>query len=343
MDNFQILFFLGGLLFGALIATLIFNYKINVNKKTNEILDPLKKDIEAFNELYSSSVGDEKIQRESLKTEIETLNKINAENIRINQSLSKDAQDLTAAFKADNKIQGLWGEKVLENIMKSSGLRRNFDYQRESDLNTDYQDSIGRADYIVKISNGGSIIIDAKLSFNSFKDYTNAKTNDEKKQHMKDLISKTRAHVNTLSKRNYWTSKKLKTPDFVFLFIPLDNLFHVVTDNDKEIYDDAFKKKIIFVTPSTLRAALMTIDVLWRETNLSENAEKIATEAGQLYNKISTFYDYLNKSQKSMIKALENNHSAIKNLCYGTGNLKRRAENIRDLGAKNITNEFELK
>ncbi|MEC8313666.1 MAG: DNA recombination protein RmuC, partial [Verrucomicrobiota bacterium] len=259
--------------------------------------------------------------------QIETLSTLNKE-------LSNEAKELANALKGDNKVQGNWGEQVLENILERSGLRKNIDYTREEILEIDSIDGDGRADVIVKIPDGGSIIIDSKLSFKSYLNYSNVDSLDEKEIFLEDLIKSTKAHIKNLSSKNYWSAKKIKTPDFTLMFMPIDNLFHLIVNHDKEIYDMAFENRIIFVGPSTLMASLKTISVLWREVGLSKNTEQIAEESGKLYDKFSLFVEDLIDVQKRLNTAMEKNTEALKKLYSGPGNIISKIQKIQDLGAK---------
>ena len=190
------------------------------------------------------------------------------------------------------------------------------------------------ADVIVKIPDGGSIIIDSKLSFKSYLNYSNTDSLNEKEIFLEDLIKSTKAHIKNLSSKNYWSAKKIKTPDFTLMFMPIDNLFHLIVNHDKEIYDMAFENRIIFVGPSTLMASLKTISVLWREVGLSKNTEQIAEESGKLYDKFSLFVEDLIDVQKRLNTAMEKNTEALKKLYSGPGNIISKIQKIQDLGAK---------
>ena len=321
------IYFISGLILGAVI---IWIYYSNKNKDTVDIknvLSPLETKLNEFTAAFQSAYRDEANQRSTLKGQIETLSTLNKE-------LSNEAKELANALKGDNKVQGNWGEQVLENILERSGLRKNIDYTREEILEIDSIDGDGRADVIVKIPDGGSIIIDSKLSFKSYLNYSNTDSLDEKEVFLEDLIKSTKAHIKNLSSKNYWSAKKIKTPDFTLMFMPIDNLFHLIVNHDKEIYDMAFENRIIFVGPSTLMASLKTISVLWREVGLSKNTEQIAEESGKLYDKFSLFVEDLIDVQKRINTAMEKNTEALKKLYTGPGNIISKIQKIQDLGAK---------
>ena len=321
------IYFISGLVLGAVIIWIYYSNKNKDAVDIKNVLSPLETKLNEFTAAFQSAYRDEANQRSTLKGQIETLSTLNKE-------LSNEAKELANALKGDNKVQGNWGEQVLENILDRSGLRKNIDYTREEILEIDSIDGDGRADVIVKIPDGGSIIIDSKLSFKSYLNYSNADSLDEKEVFLEDLIKSTKAHIKNLSSKNYWSAKKIKTPDFTLMFMPIDNLFHLIVNHDKEIYDMAFENRIIFVGPSTLMASLKTISVLWREVGLSKNTEQIAEESGKLYDKFSLFVEDLIDVQKRINTAMEKNTEALKKLYTGPGNIISKIQKIQDLGAK---------
>ena len=321
------IYFISGLIVGAVIIWIYYSNKNKDAVDIKNVLSPLETRLNEFTAAFQSAYRDEANQRSTLKGQIETLSTLNKE-------LSNEAKELANALKGDNKVQGNWGEQVLENILDRSGLRKNIDYTREEILEIDSIDGDGRADVIVKIPDGGSIIIDSKLSFKSYLNYSNTDSLDEKEVFLEDLIKSTKAHIKNLSSKNYWSAKKIKTPDFTLMFMPIDNLFHLIVNHDKEIYDMAFENRIIFVGPSTLMASLKTISVLWREVGLSKNTEQIAEESGKLYDKFSLFVEDLIDVQKRINTAMEKNTEALKKLYTGPGNIISKIQKIQDLGAK---------
>ena len=321
------IYFISGLIVGAVIIWIYYSNKNKDAVDIKNVLSPLETRLNEFTAAFQSAYRDEANQRSTLKGQIETLSTLNKE-------LSNEAKELANALKGDNKVQGNWGEQVLENILDRSGLRKNIDYTREEILEIDSIDGDGRADVIVKIPDGGSIIIDSKLSFKSYLNYSNTDSLDEKEVFLEDLIKSTKAHIKNLSSKNYWSAKKIKTPDFTLMFMPIDNLFHLIVNHDKEIYDMAFENRIIFVGPSTLMASLKTISVLWREVGLSKNTEQIAEESGKLYDKFALFVEDLIDVQKRIKTATEKNNEALKKLYTGPGNIISKIQKIQDLGAK---------
>ena len=323
----NLIYFFTGLIVGGVVVWIYFSNKNKDAVDIKNVLSPLENKLSEFTSTFQSAYVNESNQRSTLKGQIEILSTLNKE-------LSNEAKELANALKGDNKIQGNWGEQVLENILERSGLRKNIDYTREEILEIDSIDGDGRADVIVKIPDGGSIIIDSKLSFKSYLNYSNTDSLNEKEIFLEDLIKSTKAHIKNLSSKNYWSAKKIKTPDFTLMFMPIDNLFHLIVNHDKEIYDMAFENRIIFVGPSTLMASLKTISVLWREVGLSKNTEQIAEESGKLYDKFALFVEDLIEVQKRLKTATEKNAEALKKLYSGPGNIIGKIHKIQELGAK---------
>ena len=195
------IYFISGLIVGAVIIWIYYSNKNKDAVDIKNVLSPLETRLNEFTAAFQSAYRDEANQRSTLKGQIETLSTLNKE-------LSNEAKELANALKGDNKVQGNWGEQVLENILDRSGLRKNIDYTREEILEIDSIDGDGRADVIVKIPDGGSIIIDSKLSFKSYLNYSNTDSLDEKEVFLEDLIKSTKAHIKNLSSKNYWSAKK---------------------------------------------------------------------------------------------------------------------------------------
>ena len=302
---FNFITFSLGLIFGVIITCLIFKIKNKHYSKIEEIVSPLEEQLQEFKTTIDQAFATEDNQRKSLKDEIVLLSEFS-------QKLDDRAKDLSAAFRGDNKIQGNWGERVLENILENSGLRKEWDYKREKIL----QDDRGRPDVIVKIPDDGVIIIDSKLSFNSYRDYTNEQNPNIREQHLKNLIKSTEEHIKKLGKKSYWATKDYQTPEFVLMFFPIDNLFHVVIDNKKEIYDYAYNHNIILVGPSTLMAALKTISSLWRNIKLAGDAEKISEISGKMYDKFKLFLDDISEVQNKLNLAYRKNTEALSKLTW---------------------------
>ena len=322
--------FILGSFFGIIVMIIIYKVKNKHYLKIKEIVSPLEEQLQEFKSTIDDAFNEEEAQRKSLKLQIGQLSEFS-------QKLDDRAKDLSAAFRGDNKIQGNWGERVLENILENSGLRKEWDYKREKVL----QDDRGRPDVIVKIPDDGVVIIDSKLSFNSYRDYTNEDNPALRDQYLKELIKSTEEHVKKLGKKSYWATKEYKTPEFVLMFFPIDNLFHVVIDNKKEIYDYAYNHNIILVGPSTLMAALKTISSLWRNIKLASDAEKISDISGKMYDKFKLFIDDILDVQNKLNLAYRKNTSALSKLAFGKGNLTDMAFKIKDLGSKN-TKEINI-
>ena len=212
----NLIYFFTGLIVGGAVIWIYFSNKNKDAVDIKNVLSPLETKLNEFTSAFQSAYRMKQTKEAHSKGQIETLSTLNKE-------LSNEAKELANALKGDNKIQGNWGEQVLENILERSGLRKNIDYTREEILEIDSIDGDGRADVIVKIPDGGSIIIDSKLSFKSYLNYSNTDSLNEKEIFLEDLIKSTKAHIKNLSSKNYWSAKKIKTPDFTLMFMPIDN------------------------------------------------------------------------------------------------------------------------
>ncbi|APG59715.1 DNA recombination protein RmuC [Christiangramia salexigens] len=298
----------------------------NINKQNIEnILDPLKEKIKTFEDKVNFS------NNESIKRHAELgkqLQFLNEQNTRI----SEEANNLTKALKGDTKMQGNWGEMVLERVLERSGLQKGSEYFVQQSFNT----SEGRRlmpDVIIHMPGEKKMVVDSKVSLNAYERYSNETENKEKTIHLKNHLTSVRNRVNELSNKNYHAIYEMDSPDFVLLFIPIEAAFAVASQEFPGLYSDAFEKNIIIVTPTTLLAVLKTIDSMWQNEKQKQNAIEIATQAGALYDSFTNLTDELLKLGRQMDTAQNSYDSAMKKLT-GKGNLLRRVEKLKKLGAK---------
>lgn len=311
-------------------SSLISSSKTLSDINTNEItkaLKPFESQLKQFSTFYQTSVATEAADRNKLRGEITNISR-NA------IALSEDAQNLTKAMRGDNKTIGCWGEAKLENILNLSGLKKNVDYLREEDLGEGEDGKGRRADVIVKIPNDGHLIIDSKMSLKAYLDYTESKTREEELENIEKLIDSTKKHIKGLSKKHYHHSSKVKSPDFVFMFLPIEKIYNLLLENDKNLNDFAANMQIILVAPSSLLAALKTVSMVWRETHLTKNSEEIARQAGLMYDKFCNFVSDLEDVKDHLKKADSAIEGAKNKLASGRDNLVGKAKKIKDLGAK---------
>ena len=295
-------------------------------KRLSEILNPLKENIKTFEQKVEEKYVKEVKERSALMTEVKTLSELN-------QQMREDAQNLTKALKGDSKTQGNWGELILEKILESSGLIKGEEYNTE-DHYTNQEGGGSRLDVVINLPDEKQIIIDSKVSITAYTNYVSTEDEAEKENHIKAHLSSVRSHIDLLSKKDYSQIPGLNTPDFVLMFMPSEPSFSFTLQNDPNIYNYAWDKKIIIVSPTTLLATLKTVASVWKQERQTKNALEIARQSGALYDKFVGFIGDLEKIDKGLKSSQEAYNGAVNKLKTGSGNLIGRAEKIRTLGAK---------
>lgn len=290
------------------------------------ILNPLKERIKDFEEKVDKTYKAESTERISLKEQIKNL-------LDLNKQLSQDANNLVTALKGDTKKQGDWGEVVLDRILEISGLEGGREYQKQFVTENVEGDKI-KPDVIVFLPDEKHLVIDSKVSLLAYNNFTAAVSEEDKLRFAKLHIESVRAHIRGLSDKKYQTSDKLNTPDFVLLFMPIESAFSIALQTDNDLYSFAWDRKIIVVSPTTLLATLRTVASIWKQERQTKNALLIAEEGGKLYDKFVGFVEDLISIGKKMDDAKINYSEAMKKLTDGSGNLVKRAEKMRELGAK---------
>jgi len=295
-------------------------------KRLSEILNPLKENIKTFEEKVEEKYVKEVKERSALMTEIRNLSDLN-------QQMRADAQSLTKALKGDSKTQGNWGELILEKILESSGLVKGEEYKTE-DYYTNQTGGGSRLDVIIKLPDDKQIIIDSKASLTAYTNYIDTDDEQEKELQIKAHLTSVKSHIDLLSKKDYSQIPGLNTPDFVLMFMPSEPSFSFTLQNDPNIYNYAWDRKIIIVSPTTLLATLKTVASVWKQERQTKNALEIARQSGALYDKFVGFIIDLEKIDKGLKTSQDAYNGAINKLKTGSGNLIGRAEKIRTLGAK---------
>ena len=262
--------------------------------RLSEILNPLKENIKNFEQKVEDKYVKEVKERSALMTEIKTLSELN-------QQMRADAQNLTTALKGNAKTQGNWGELILDKILESSGLIKGEEYKKE-DYYTNQDGGGSRLDVIIKLPEDKQIIIDSKVSITAYINYTETNDETEKSIQIKAHLVSVKSHIDTLSKKDYSQIPGLNTPDFVLLFMPSEPSFSFTLQNDNSLWEYAWDKKIVIVSPSTLLATLKTVASVWRQERQTKNAIEIARQSGALYDKFVGFLDDLEKINKALSK-----------------------------------------
>lgn len=251
----------------------------------------------------------------------------------MNEQMSKETINLTKALKGDSKMQGNWGELVLERVLEKSGLEKGREYDvQQSFTNTDGQRVF--PDVVVHLPDGKKMIIDSKVSLTAYEKYINEESDLLKITYLKEHVNSIKRHVEQLGEKNYHDLYQIESPDFVLLFIPIEPAFASALNEDTTLYNRAFEKNVVIVTPSTLLATLRTIDSMWANQKQQENAYEIARQAGALYDKFEGFVTDLVKIGKKMDEAKSEYGNAMNKLVEGKGNLITSVEKLKKMGAK---------
>ena len=297
------------------------------NKEALEVtLSPLRRDIGDFRKQVESAYDKENAERNKLVGQLGELQKQTMQ-------ISEDAVSLANALRGDNKAQGNWGEFVLEKLLEDSGLTRG----REYDTQVAHKDESGRRrnpDVIIHLPEGRDIVIDAKVSLVDYERYFHAEDDETKQQCLRQHLNSLRAHIKGLSHKQYEDLDGVNSLDFVLIFVPVEAAFMLALDQDPEMIRDAYDRGIILASPNTLMVTLRTIKNLWRYEDQSRNAQLIADKAGGLYDHFVRFVESLNEVGKHINKSQEAWNTAHKRLAEGKGNLVRRTEELKKLGAK---------
>ena len=301
--------------------------KFTLQNKENiqNILNPLQEKILHFEKRIEEG-NKESIDRHAmLRQQIIGLKELN-------EQMSKEATNLTKALKGDTKTQGNWGEMILERVLERSGLQKGSEYSvQQSFTNADGKRVL--PDVVINLPGDKKMIVDSKVSLNAYERYSNETEETQRKQHLKNHLTAIRNRVNELGSKNYHQLYQMESPDFVLLFIPIEAAFAVASNEYPGLYSEAFDKNIIIVTPTTLLAVLKTIDSMWQNEKQKQNAIAIATQAGALYDSFTALTEELTKIGRQLGTVQNSYESAMKKLT-GKGNLLRRVEKLKKLGAK---------
>jgi DNA recombination protein RmuC len=251
----------------------------------------------------------------------------------MNEQMSKETLNLTKALKGDSKMQGNWGELILERVLEKSGLEKGREYEVQQSFTTEDGSRV-QPDVVINLPDGKKMIVDSKVSLTAYERFINEEDEDTKASFLKEHVNSIRRHVDQLSGKNYQDLYQIESPDFVLLFIPMEPAFALALNEDGSLYNKAFEKNIVIVTPSTLLATLRTIDSMWANQKQQENAYEIARQAGALYDKFEGFVSDLVKIGKKMDEAKSEYGNAMNKLVDGKGNLITSVEKLKKMGAK---------
>jgi len=311
--------------------------KFTIQNKENleSVLNPLKEQIKDFDKKISDTYEKETKERVSLVNQIEQLR-------NLNEKISQDAVNLANALKAETKTQGIWGEFVLEKVLEISGLEKGREFETQETFR-DEEGNMFRPDVIVHLPDGKDVVIDSKVSLTAYERYSSSEDAEEKMQALNSHVQSLQNHIKELGSKKYEELKQINTLNYVLMFLPIEAAYLVAIEADKELLRKAFEKNIIIVCPSTLLSTLRTIQSIWQFEHQNKNAQKIADEAGKMYDRLVDFTVHLENIGNRLSQASISYESAMKTLSTGKGNVVKKAEDLRKLGIKNkksISNEL---
>jgi len=290
------------------------------------LLTPFKEQLNGFRQKIDDVYVNEAKERASLKAQIETLYKLN-------QRITDEASNLTKALKGDKKLQGNWGEIQVEMILEQSGLKKGREFEREPNFKDDEARN-KRPDFVIHLPENKHIIIDSKVSLIDYTRYIEAETDDAKEESIKAYVQCIRNHIKGLSEKGYPKLNGMSSPDFVFMFLPVEPAFIAAFEYDQALFNDAFDSRIVVVTPTTLLATLRTVASLWSIERQNQSARKLADQAGKVYDKLRVFIEKMDKLGGQLNTANITYHDAWDTLKEGRGNLVSQAQRFLELGVR---------
>ena len=290
------------------------------------VLDPLKEKIKTFEEKVEKSYQQESAERNVLKGVVEQL-------MQQSMQIKDEANNLAKALKGDNKKQGNWGEVILERVLERSGLIKDQEYKLQASV----QEADGRRfqpDALIYLPDEKHLVVDAKLSLVAYERAVIADTEEDRVIFVKQHVQSIENHVRELSAKDYHSLYGIQSPDFVLLFIPIESSLSLAVNFKPELFSEAWDRRVVIVSPSTLLATLRTIASVWKQERQNRNVLEIAKEAGLLYDKFVGFLNDMDQLQGMIQKAADKHDEAMKKLSSGSGNVIRKIEQLKTLGAK---------
>jgi len=302
--------------------------ELNQSKMT-DILMPFQEAMKAFKERVEQTEKDSIGRHHALKEQLTELQKLN-------RRLSEDALNLTKALKGDSKTQGIWGETILNRLLEKSGLEKGREYFVQQSFKAVEGTNRQRVqpDVIIQLPDQKNLVIDAKVSLTAYERYINADDEKQQEAFLKQHLTSLKAHINGLAKKSYDELLQGESPEFILMFIAVEPAFSLALKEDPELYNYAFERNIVMVTPSTLLATLKIVDNMWRNEKQRKNAIEIATRAGALYDKFHSFIVDMEQIGHKLSSAQQTYSTAMNKLQTGKGNLISRVQKLKELGAK---------
>ena len=290
------------------------------------ILNPLKENIKAFEDKVEKVYKAESDERNTLKGVISLL-------MDQSKQIQEDANNLTKALKGDSKKQGNWGEVILEKVLERSGLVRDQEYRIQAS-HTSAEGGRYQPDVVIDLPDDKHLVVDAKVSLVAYERSVSAETEEEREGHVKAHLASIKNHIQELSAKNYQDLYKINSPDFVLLFVPIESSFSIAVQKDAELFNFAWDRKVVIVSPSTLLATLRTIASMWKQERQNRNVFEIAEQAGFLYEKFVGFLKDMEDIGRHIGSTQKAYDGAFNKLKEGSGNMINKIENLKKLGAK---------
>lgn len=302
--------------------------KFTLQNKENiqNILNPLQEKIKIFEDKVDKTHKESIDYHSALRQQILGLKEMN-------QQMSKETINLTKALKGDSKTQGNWGELVLERVLEKSGLEKDREYFVQQSFTNDEGKRI-LPDVVIHLPDNKKMIVDSKVSLTAYEQFVNTDDDLDRERFLKEHLNSLKRHIAQLSEKKYEDIYKISSPDFVLLFVPIEPAFAVALNQDNSLYNKAFEKNIVIVTPTTLLATLRTIDTMWNNEKQQRNALEIARQAGALYDKFDGLLQDLIGIGKKIDASKADYNSAMNKLVDGRGNLITSVEKLKKMGAK---------
>ncbi|MBB5321308.1 DNA recombination protein RmuC [Marinobacter oulmenensis] len=292
----------------------------------DSLLNPFRDQLQDFRKRVEDVYTNETRDRQALRSEIKSLQDLN-------KQITEEAASLTRALKGDKKVQGNWGELILERVLERSGLRKGVEYETQGSYR-DSDNQLLRPDVIVHLPDQRNLIIDSKVSLVAYQEWVNAEEDEARAEALKQHVEAVRNHIRSLSEKDYSQLNGLHSPDFVLLFMPIEPAFVAAFQQDENLFAEAFERKIIVVTPTTLLATLRTIENIWRYERQSQNARRIADRAGAVYDKLRVFVEAMERLGSQLHTAQGTYDNAMNTLTRGRGNLISQANRFVELGVR---------
>jgi DNA recombination protein RmuC len=290
------------------------------------VLSPFKEQIVDFRKRIEEVYHTESKDRASLLGEVRNLQ-------QASERINEEAENLTKALKGDVKVQGNWGEVVLERVLEESGLRAGHEYFPQTAQRSEAGD-LKRPDVLIRLPDGKDVVVDAKMSLVAYEQALSAELEEQREVALRQHLSSIRAHIKRLSEQDYDRLKDIRSLDFVLLFIPIESAFTLAMQHDHRLFTEAFDKRIVIVSPTTLMMTLRIIHNVWRFEKQNRNAQEIAKRAGALYDKLRLLIEDMDLLGKQLGTVERTYDSAYAKLASGKGNLVRQVEQFRVLGAQ---------